>query len=155
MSQDIIDKLVQEGRRVGKVPWCHDVAITTDVTNVLHNVYGITMVETMQETTERRIMERVEFKKYDLEQTIGWISQRVEALNGCKATELAAQIDEHISAEVFPEALEEAVNRCLVVEVSYQLPDVQYEKLFLLPKGSRLLGSFGELDSLGGDISSK
>ena len=50
----IIQRLVDEGRRVGKAPWCcsdyaeHDAAIR------LEYGYGITEQETMEETKSRR-----------------------------------------------------------------------------------------------------
>jgi hypothetical protein len=56
--QTLIDKLVAEGRRVGKVPWCADGYAHGEAAMRL-DFYDITEWETMEETKARRVTEEM------------------------------------------------------------------------------------------------
>jgi hypothetical protein len=49
-----IQPWIDEGRRIGKVPWCCSMIVEDRVARALQVMYGITERETMQETIERR-----------------------------------------------------------------------------------------------------
>jgi hypothetical protein len=52
--EQLIDKLVKEGKRVGKVPWCADGYAEGKAAERLRYGHGITERETMAETKARR-----------------------------------------------------------------------------------------------------
>jgi len=49
----IIDNLVAEGKRIGRIPWCCDGSIECAAARIL-SYYGITERETMEGTVARR-----------------------------------------------------------------------------------------------------
>jgi hypothetical protein len=53
----LVDALVEEGRRVGRVPWCAS-WIANNEAAVRLSLFGITRQETMEETCARRVRER-------------------------------------------------------------------------------------------------
>lgn len=68
------------------------------------------------------------------------IIRRVTELQGCKATELAADPEiARLAGSDFVASLMEAVESGEVVEIEYTLPNLSYRvKSFLLPKGTSL-----------------
>ena len=53
IDPDVVDSLVKEGQRIGKVPWCC-CAYTGERAAAILREHGITEAETMEETIERR-----------------------------------------------------------------------------------------------------
>ena len=57
----VIDRLVEEGKRINKNPWCCSFTYETCANNILSAIYGIRSFpqETMDETRARRYREEL------------------------------------------------------------------------------------------------
>ena len=63
----------------------------------------------------------------------------VTALQGCKATELAASVAFAFDEHSLPELIDELVAEGELLELEYEVPTMPYRsKSFLLPKGTSL-----------------
>lgn len=78
------------------------------------------------------------------------IAEIVANIQGCKATELAVHVAQHVTNPTtrqqifdsnfdFPDLLQEMITEGMLVEVEYVLPSMNYRcKSFLLPAGTQV-----------------
>ena len=67
------------------------------------------------------------------------VCQVVEEKQGCKATELAADVRIATAGRDLPEAIERLVEKGELLEIEYVLPTLNFRiKSFLLPKGTEI-----------------